>query len=368
MNLGITIFDRSTHLVKHVKKSVVFVSAIFVAIIANFFQFSFLSDLYFRDSNLILSMIYNSNYNSNGEAFIITAHFFSFFYNVFHFKNLIEWNIFLAILLNPFILSYIYISKKQFSYADYFFYLATVFLLNIFVFTVAKEVLQFFMFFLLFLIVRFLHCKKFLKYFLIFLVILLESIFFRNYFIIMLGLFLLLLLVSSFFKKNFVFSILVSIIILFIGIYICKFIFPSQYDSIFFVREISSAYLNANTEINNLIPLNNSFLNFVLNYFINFLRLMFPLELISKGIVQIFFTLYQIYLSISVFLIFLLIRKNRFNLKKEYYLFFLIFLSYLFCSAFFEPDFGSFVRHESSGCFVFMPLLYSQKELINEKN
>ena len=81
---------------------------------------------------------------------------------------------------------------------------------------------------------------------------------------------------------------------------------------------------------------------------------MFPIELIVKGIKYIPFIIYQIFISINT------LRLGK-NLNNNNILIFATIVSFIMISAIFEPDFGSFIRHESA-----LTLLLLEINVINE--
>ena len=95
------------------------------------------------------------------------------------------------------------------------------------------------------------------------------------------------------------------------------------------------------TIINDLLGENTNFVKFIGNYSINFVRMAFPIELILISIKYIPFVVYQIYISVHLL-------KMLKNISCENIILIATYLSFFMVSVIFEPDFGSWIRHESA--------------------
>ena len=84
---------------------------------------------------------------------------------------------------------------------------------------------------------------------------------------------------------------------------------------------------------------------FLVNYGINAARMLVPVELLTKGMQYIPFLLFQ--LAVTVYLASLFVHVDEIEDENQF-LALSIFLGYFLASAIFEPDFGSWVRHESA--------------------
>ncbi len=87
-----------------------------------------------------------------------------------------------------------------------------------------------------------------------------------------------------------------------------------------------------------------------LNYSINTLRLLFPIELLVKGIKYFPYVIFQIWFTKKLW--------NWKNIKSDKVI---LLYSFILISGVFEPDFGSFLRHT-------VPYLFVLKGIKNEKN
>lgn len=83
---------------------------------------------------------------------------------------------------------------------------------------------------------------------------------------------------------------------------------------------------------------------FVANWVVNTARLLFPVELFLKGSYYAVFVVYQ--LGISFFAVRALIRVK--HCDRESLLVLALYFAFVLASATFEPDFGSWVRHETA--------------------
>lgn len=132
-----------------------------------------------------------------------------------------------------------------------------------------------------------------------------------------------------------------------------QFVSPSNYSEIVdqhgVDREIYTSVVAA-SGIKSVIPVTSSspVPLFVLNWVINTFRLLFPIELFSMGAYYIPFALYQLYISCS-----LLRTLSKGIANNRVLLCISVYLAFVLASGAFEPDFGSWVRHETA-CLPFL--------------
>lgn len=331
--------------------------------ICKYFQYNYLPSKYFVDSNKILLMISNSNI-IRSTSYIVTANFFRFI-NIFDFKTLIEWSIFIGITFS-FIYFILLKQYKSFKLTDLIYIYISIIILNIFSFNLSKEVIQIIIFFIIYFI---LLSKKgnFKKIIYINIILLIESIFFRNYYILLLLAFDILYIVfhidiiiflkkSSNMKKSFY-----SLIIFLFALGISSFLFPNAFNELLKIRTISENSLSeANTVIINVFT-NSNYFYYMINYIINLVRILFPFELIKGGIKYVPFIIYQVYTTL---IIYNFQKKN--NNNSNQLLISLFIIAYFITSAAFEPDFGSVIRHQSTMFLII--LLLKKGDFLDEKN
>lgn len=332
-------------------KKLIIMSIIPITIIAKILQFTVLPDKYFWDSARINSMVTGSGKMQEWEgSYRVTASIFKKI-NIFDFTDLQDWAILIAVIFS--ILLLIMLSRpRELDLIQTVFVIASIGLLNIYIFNISKDIIQYFIFMLIYLVLLMDFLKPIVKVILTFLIFYWESTFFRSYYLIIGVLSVVLYFVFSSRakkdKKVTVGSVLMIIAIAFATIYIflflASFIMPSEYNEVIYVRQTNLNDI-AVSQIENVFPIDGTLNNFMINYVINAVRMMIPVELIRNGVFYLPFVVYQI------FILFYLVKTIR-GLRKEMSETVIIALSaftaYLLGSFIFEPDFGSFVRHEAA--------------------
>lgn len=322
-------------------------SCIFIlSVIIKIFQFSLLPDKYFYDSYHIMNLM-NGNYVAD-KAYNYTAKFFDTI-NIFHFSTLLEWAILLSIIFTTIIFFFL-IKKEKYTLTQYIFIYANIALLNIYVFNLSKDIIQFIYFLLIYIIVMNKKLSNTQKLIGISCVLLYEALNFRIYY----GLMALLMWTLYFIykrikennqKNNVIKLIIYGFLLFFLEVFIVQLVSYENYQAIIEARSnvnISRmGSTDANTMINDLLGHNNNYFIFIGNYIINTVRLMFPLELIKKGVKYLPFIIYQLFITWNLF-------KVSRKINQKNILILLSIISFLMISIIFEPDFGSFIRHESA--------------------
>lgn len=332
-------------------KKLIIMSIIPITIIAKILQFTVLPDKYFWDSARINSMVTGSGKMQEWEgSYRVTANIFKKI-NIFDFTDLQDWAILIAVIFS--ILLLIMLSRpRELDLIQTVFVIASIGLLNIYIFNISKDIIQYFIFMLIYIVLLMDFLKPIVKVILTFLIFYWESTFFRSYYLIIGVLSVVLYFVFSSRakkdKKVTVGSVLMIIAIAFATIYIflflASFIMPSDYNEVIYVRQTNLNDI-AVSQIENVFPIDGTLNNFMINYVINAVRMMIPVELIRNGVFYLPFVVYQI------FILFYLVKTIK-GLRKEMSETVIIALSaftaYLLGSFIFEPDFGSFVRHEAA--------------------
>lgn len=321
------------------------------------FQYIFFPSKYFIDSNYILKLInININLERYGSAFYNTALIFKFI-NVFNFVSLKQWSYFLYITFT--IICFLLLLRyKSFSIFESVFILASYSILNLYSFNLSKDIIQFVFFICIYLTI--LSSKNNTKKITIILLLLIfESIFFRPYYVLIAVLLFIFYFVFTRFKTDTISKRMVkSLFIWVIFLLISKIIFPSHFESLIFVRNQITDMLSANTEINNIFNTNSGNITiFFINYCLNGIRILFPIELIFHGIRYLPFVIYQFMFSYIII-------GNLRKVDEDNLVPLILIISYLLVSFIFEPDFGSVVRHESA---LFIILIYLNS-LLRRKN
>jgi len=336
-----------------------------LTIICKILQFTVLPDKYFYDSGRMLSMSTGSNtMKAWGGAYDIVADLFREI-NILNFTTLQEWAYSLAFIFG--IILILMLSRiDEPDNLQLFFIICSIGLLNIYIFNISKDVIQYGIFFLMYLVIINKRIPNFIKIIGCFFIFYWESTFFRSYYILMGALFIILYGIIKVIQKRDkpinrneligVFSII--FIVMFLLIYFSQFISYEDYQKLINVRyEVPNP--GAVSAINNLIDDRGNLALYMVNYIINAVRMMLPVELLLNGPFYAPFVIYQI--MILHYLVLTIKSLNK-NTNEIVVLALSAFLGYLLVSFTFEPDFGSFVRHEAA-TFAILHLI-----VLNRKN
>ncbi len=270
--------------------------------------------------------------------------------NFFDLTTYGEFEVYITIVWNTILLCIIFSLRKKLNVAQAIFLVLTILVLNIFDFNLAKEPVQMLYFFSIYIVITSKVLKDSFKYILCFLVLYWASVSFRDYYILiavfMLG--------ASWICKTFIlmkeklriYDIMVVIFALGVGYFllltVAKVAMPQEYNELVRVRTRQS---DARTDISNWITndASNPVL-FTLDYLVMLLRMMVPIELVMFGPKYWPYVAYQIMVTFYVVMALKNIRKNHKSKNVALY----VYLGFLCGSATFEPDFGSWVRHEAA--------------------
>lgn len=278
-------------------------------------------------------------------------------YSEFEIVITIAFNIILLMLLIDFSLRNGKMSKGQF-----FFLLFSIGVMNVYTFTLSKEPIQMLYFILMYMVLRSEKSVK-SKWILIIGIILLIIVTTRTYYLLMLmftlGIRFGYPLIAKLVNNKFVYSSIFFFVLFGFAYYcflsVCEVIKPDEYIELIRVRTREA---EAVTDMRNILP-STSLVLFVLDYLIMILRMLFPVELLRFGPKYGIFVVYQIMIS---WMMFKALKNYEVNTKTKNIAVFL-YWGFLFCSATFEPDFGSWVRHES----VAIPFMLFVLEIDNRR-
>ncbi|MDY4077778.1 MAG: hypothetical protein SOY42_03170 [Clostridium sp.] len=345
-------------------KMIAIVILIPLTIICKILQFTVLPDKYFYDSARMLSMSTGSNsMQAWGDAYEVVADLFRAL-NILNFTTLQEWAYSLAFIFG--IVLILMLSRiDEPDNLQLFFIICSIGLLNIYIFNISKDVIQYGIFFLMYLVIINKRIPKLLKIVGAFFIFYWESTFFRSYYILMGALFIILYGVIKVIQKRDkpinrneligVFSII--FIVMFLLVYFSQFISYEDYQRLINVRyDVPNP--GAVSAINNLIDDRGNLALYMVNYVINAVRMMLPVELLLNGPFYAPFVIYQIMI---LYYLVLTIKSLNKNTNEIVVLALSAFLGYLLVSFTFEPDFGSFVRHEAA-TFPILHLMALRKE------
>ena len=333
-----------------------------VAIIGKLIAFFLLPEKYFYDSGRMAGMLYNNGHMGQWSGYRSTVDIFRKI-NYLNLTSREQWSIALGVVGTIIII--IMVSRvKEMSLTEVFFTLMSTGLLNIYAFNIAKEPVQmtFFLFVLIIIVLPF--DNNIIKIIGCALIFFWESNTYRSYYILMAIMCIMFFVIFNIFRKVFEeitkLKIILAAIMCMIGVF--ALIFASQFVDKESYDEVMSAKTEhtnegAVTAITNWVGDENDTSNygsFMINYAINGIRMMFPVELIIKSPGYFPFVIYQ------VFILAYWVRaiKKIQTISNQGFLALICFSAYIFGSFTFEPDFGSWVRHEAASFPVFYLLAY----------
>lgn len=330
----------------------------------------FLPEKYFYDAE---TLAYRCRYNFgfDTEPFAWLYHNI----NVFNFRTRFQWEIPLTVIGNILLLlTFFKNEKSRYSLDEAITILCIVVLSNVYIFQISKDFFQLLLYYLLIIIIKS-RIQIYFKILLIFSFLYLEGMYFREYYkltaLIFVLVFFLFLVTIEFSAKKRVITIITTILICFA---LAKVIMPDKFMEVVNVRDgltkPKDGSADSVTLIKNIFPGTSSTIYYFINYFINFLRISIPIELLPKGAFYIPFFIFQITLIIRLrqeFLFIFSIDKDSMKLLENDLLILVAMFSYFCVAIIFEPDFGSVVRHEVA-LYPFVFSLYNSKryELIKK--
>lgn len=175
---------------------------------------------------------------------------------------------------------------------------------------------------------------------------LLGGILFRKYLLIQ-GLFFFCIKKIKINKHKKYLIILILVIFILISIIFCNFIVE-----ILNIRMLTNKprqdSIYAVTIINNILPFNGITCSYI-NYLINTIRLLLPMELIFKGYKYLPYVFFQLWFTKKLW-------KWKYNLDDKVILLY----SFILVSGIFEPDFGSFFRHTTPYLIIIRSKIYKR--------
>ncbi len=297
------------------------------------------------------------------DTYTLTA-IFSRAINLLMLDTLLQWSIFYAVIFNILILLIANRHRPRYV-VDYIWFFMTIALLNIYIFNLGKDVFQFFIFILMYFILSSnlsSPCKAFLS----FAILGVWGMVFRIYYLLIAIYFLLTYVFTARGKRmRLMWGIVIGVV--FLSLYLASVFSTSNYHRIIFVRDVLNLYregdVDALTIINNVFSHEGNLFLYMVNYVFILLRMIFPLELLAQANLRYVVSfVYQFIIS------YLLIRKLKDFLRgkgsKEQMLAYVIYAAFLACSALFEPDFGSWLRHQSAISPIMMVIFFERKTLI----
>lgn len=271
---------------------------------------------YFFDSYVIINAIAKNDYSHFGQSYTLTAKVFS----IFNVDTLQQYNMICYLLFTMFFIWYLY-KKKDLKVGILIFNFIFLFLASIYLIRPGKEFLQ---------LIILIFCYNWNKLSPIFLII--GGFLFRPYLIIQ-GL---IFAILKFYLKR-KRKILWLVLFLIVGLVI-TFMVPDYIEKMLVgIRENMNKNRqgseHAKSIINSLIERNGVWYAY-LNYMLNILRLLFPIELIFRNAKYLPYIIFQLWFTSKLWS-----WKNLLSDKV------ILLYSFILVSGIFEPDYGSFLRH-----------------------
>lgn len=284
------------------------------------------------------------------DSYQVAADIFSAI-DFFDLQKVNDWHILLGILFTVSAAIFITYIKEP-NIFETIYILAAIGLLNIYVFCMSKDILQYIIFSICFVIIANRNLSVKLKIRFVAIVLISESVLFRSYYILVAVLTLFFFYMLQKRKINYRIFLLICMSA-FLGVSVfLKYFIPDMYMQIAAVRSSTNLFRMNSSDAQSMIvdvlfPQNNNsnVIVFLINYMINAIRMAVPLELLFKGIYYFPFCVFQICTTYFIFRAFKRCRKVS---DSSTLLFLSVFLGYFFTSVLFEPDFGSWIRHEIS--------------------
>ena len=302
----------------------------------------------FYDANAILAAV-AAGTDGIDRAFSMIIAFFRVLSAPFGALSLPAWG---WLLLVPGAGVFVAIVKKAppESFAAFLLLLAFSVLLPFYVFTVGKDFLQYLLFFFMALMLMYLP-KQPLKLIGALVFVLITAVFFRNYYVLMLGFSIGLYGVALLYRRPksvatqamFLMGLFCLVVI---ALFVMRAVLPKATDSLFTVRTATNMGLGTTAAtdkaILDLLPLDRSVPGFLANYISAAVRMMLPVELCAS-VGDIPFAVFQLLCTVLLFSEFL--KSRRAKARTSVYA---LIIAFYLMSFFFEPDFGSWFRHESA--------------------
>lgn len=322
-----------------------------IAVISKFYEYNFMEENAFSIITYIMNGI-NNGVLTGDKSFDFPIMILSFL-KIFNFSSIQQSGMICAIIMNIICFLILLCANEKYSFKEYIFIFSTMFILNFTVFDLNKDIIQFCFVLLIYGIISTRKLKNISKIIFIMIILLFEVIFFRSYYILLVGLFpLAYILLKGLANKNTKKRVFLKTVLLFmfffISIYVMQFISNDSYLELV-NRRNRLEVIEANTIIRNVLQ-GSGYLIFCLNYLVNLIRCLFPIEICLKGIKYIIFALYQIYISLNII-------KAVKNINSKTILVVSFILSYCMTMAASESDFGTFVRHQSVLLFYYVYII-----------
>lgn len=285
---------------------------------------------------------------SDDGAYGVTEAFFSILIKLFKINTVQAWAYALGIIGTIAALCWIWHFKEQLLYLNQaIFFAMSLGLLNLYVFSVSKEIYQMLLSLPMYWILFNKQCTKKQKWLAIVVTLGIIALTFRTYYIIILCLFMAIWMIFYRHKvpnKQRWLYFLSFIVVLGFGLWMAQKLMPDLYFQVVNIREGDDPK-RANTIIRNLFDSKDP-IGYLINWGINVIRLLFPIELVTKGAFQIISFIYLAWLGTKLVGTFFKSLSDEYKLNFDLHLWCCLLVAFVMGSAIFEPDFGSWLRHQ----------------------
>lgn len=303
----------------------------------------------FSDAYRMTSFLNGTSGNINEVSFLNTSAVFSFLTSLFGPMNMQMWG-WLLLLPGAVVFAFLVVKAKPEGIFSSLVLIGFSVLLPFYVFMTGVDYIQYIVFFLIALVLFYVPGQLF-KLLVSIVLMVPVIVFFREYYMLMAGFSVFVFAVALLYRrpkslkeKSIFLCILACVVVLLI--FIIRFFFTKEVDTLFTVRTITNQTLGSNPAPNKLIldafPLDRSVPGFLANYIAAAIRLLFPLELLADAS-DIPFVLFQI--MMFVLIIYQMRRSRMVQGRTAVYS---VIFAFFLMSFFFEPDFGSWFRHEAA--------------------
>ena len=252
---------------------------------------------YFYDNNRILGMVNEDmSVDGWGGSYVVAANFFKFI-NFFDFIEMNQWSYFLGLVLTLLVF-FMALRLPEPDMVQTIFFLACIGLLNIYVFNIGKDSIQFLFFLAVYAVLLIPIDVPFVKIGIAAVILYFESKVFRSYYVLIAAFVIVIYCILLFFRNRHKIPSAAKIILTIVTMYVLVCVMmvvasvamPSEYQQIMGIRDYSLAGreddVDSVTVIKNWVGGDNStnLPLFLLNYLINAVRMMIPFELAIKGV------------------------------------------------------------------------------------
>lgn len=341
------------------KKNWIFL-IVFISILSIIIKSTLFTDNFFYTGILLLDWL---KLGAPAYATIPNGHYdglYLFYYiDFFNIDSLLGWNIYISIIfffINLKILGDIH----KISLNKFVLILISLILWYLFSAGLTKEVIQTLFYIIIYYVINdkiFIKTKK-MKVLIGSIILFISSIIFRPYYILIAIFSIIIYAVNSYLKEKritsflyYFYSLILYLVIIGMFLKIISIIMPIEYSTITELRTSVGRLLlgeRVDSFIDNIF-IGDGLLIYMLNYITIYFRLLFPLELLTGKSYYLLFIMYQ--LCFSYYYIKSIFQINKLNDIK--YISVIFITSFILVSVMFEPDFGSWVRHQSV-CYVLL--------------